>query len=138
ASRNQRRDDRSDRAHRGRRGPAREGLVRRERWLLVVLLALPSLAIQLRRPVPRIDADAIEYFSHLRSLYFDKDVEFANEYAHFGILGRRDRSQPTATGHHRTTFSVGPALLWLPFYAAGDAVARATGSVEDGYSDAPV
>jgi len=97
-------------------------------------VGLPALAIQLLGPVPRLDADSVEYYSHLRSLYFDHDVDFANEFAHFGILSRWDKAQPTVTGHRRTVFSVGPALLWLPFYAAGDAVARARGDVQDGYS----
>lgn len=102
--------------------------------LLLLVLGLPPLVIQLRTPVPRLDADAVEYYSHLRSLYFDHDLDFADEFAHFGILTRYDKIQPTATGHRRTIFSVGPALLWLPFYAVGDLVARAAGRVEDGYS----
>ena len=106
-------------------------------WLALVL-GLPALAVQLSGPPPRLDADAVEYYSHLRSLYFDRDVDFANEFAHFGILARWDKSQPTATGHRRTVFSVGPALLWMPFYAAGDLVARARGDVQDGYSPAHI
>jgi hypothetical protein len=109
---------------RARRGP----------WLLALALLLPCLAVQLRAPVPRIDADAVEYYSHLRSLYFDHDLEFTNEFAHFGILERGDKAQPTVTGHRRTIFSVGPALLWMPFYAVGDVLARLGGRVEDGYS----
>ena len=102
--------------------------------LLALVLGGPALAVQLLAPVPRLDADAVEYYSHLRSLYFDHDVDFANEFEHFGILSRWDKAQPTATGHRRTVFSVGPALLWMPFYAAGDQVARALGDVQDGYS----
>lgn len=106
--------------------------------LLALLLGGPALAVQLLSPVPRLDADAVEYYSHLRSLYFDRDVDFANEFAHFGILTRWDKSQPTVTGHRRTVFSVGPALLWMPFYAGGDLLARARGDVQDGYSPAHI
>lgn len=102
--------------------------------LLVALLGLPTLGGQLLAPVPRLDADAVEYFSHLRSLYFDHDLDFANEFAHFGILTRGDKVRPTVTGHRRTIFSVGPAILWMPFYAGGDLVARLAGEREDGYS----
>jgi hypothetical protein len=98
------------------------------------VLVLPPLLLQLAGPVPRIDSDAIEYYSHLRSLYFDHDLDFENEFRHFGILDRGDKRQATATGHRRTIFSVGPSLLWLPFYALGDVVARAGDRVEDGYS----
>ena len=38
---------------------------------VAALLALPSLLLQLALPVPRLDADAVEYYSHLRSLYVD-------------------------------------------------------------------
>lgn len=107
-------------------------------WLLALVLGGPALAVQLAAPPPRLDADAVEYYSHLRSLYFDHDLDFANEFAHFGILSRWDKAQPTATGHRRTVFSVGPALLWMPFYAAGDLAARAWGDVQDGYSPAHI
>jgi len=109
-------------------------LGRRELLLLALLLGLPGLVEQLHFPAPRLDSDAVEYFSHVRSLYFDHDLDFTNEFEHFGILGRGDKVQPTATGHRRTIFSVGPALLWLPFYAVGDGLARLRGTVEDGYS----
>jgi hypothetical protein len=102
--------------------------------LLVLFFALPPFTLQLAGPPPRLDADAVEYYSHLRSLYYDHDLEFSNEFAHFGILTRGDKLVPTDTGHRRSIFSVGPALLWMPFYAAGDLVARATGGAEDGYS----
>jgi hypothetical protein len=106
--------------------------------LLLGTLLLPPLAVQLGAPVPRLDADAVEYFSHVRSLYLDHDLDFANEFEHFGILSRYDKIRPTPTGHRRTIFSVGPALLWMPFYAAGDAWARWRGTVEDGYSPAHI
>jgi len=108
------------------------------RGLLLLALAAPTLWLQLALPTPRLDADAVEYYSHVRSLYFDHDLDFANEFEHFGILGRGDKVQPTATGHRRTIFSVGPALLWLPFYATGDLVARALGDVQSGYSPAHI
>lgn len=102
--------------------------------LLALLLGLPALLAQRALPVPRLGADSAEYFALLRSLYCDRDVDLANEYEHFGLLERYDKIRPTLTGHRRTIFSVGPALLWMPFYAAGDALARATGDVEQGYS----
>ena len=102
--------------------------------LLALLLGLPALVLQQALPTPRLEADSAEYFALLRSLYCDRDVDLANEYQHFGWLTRWDKAQPTVTGHRRTIFSVGPALLWLPFYATGDALARTAGQVEDGFS----
>jgi len=101
---------------------------------LALVLAVPALVAQLSRPAPRLESDAVEYYAHLRSLYYDLDLEFSNEFEHFGILSRGDKTNPTPTGHRRTIFSVGPALLWLPFYAAGDAAARVAGDTERGYS----
>jgi hypothetical protein len=104
------------------------------RLVLPLALGLPALLAQLSRPAPRLEADAVEYYAHLRSLYYDGDLEFSNEFEHFGILTRGDKTVPTATGYRRTIFSVGPALLWLPFYALGDAAARVAGNAELGYS----
>jgi hypothetical protein len=107
--------------------------------VLALLLALPPLLVQLRLGVPRLDADAVEYYSHLRSLYFDHDLDFKNEFEHFGILTRGDKKDPIKeTGHRRTIFSVGPALLWMPFYAVGDLVARVRNDVQEGYSPAHI
>ncbi len=102
--------------------------------LLALLLGLPALVLQQALPAPRLEADSAEYFALLRSLYCDRDVDLANEYQHYGWLARWDKVQPTVTGHRRTIFSVGPALLWLPFYATGDALAHAAGQVDDGFS----
>lgn len=55
--------------------------------------------------------DGIYYYSYLRSMVVDHDINFQNEYAHFGI------SQPTTpTGFLSNVYAIGPALFWLPFY----------------------
>lgn len=69
--------------------------------------------------------DAVSYYVFLRSLAKDLDFELTNEYAHYGMLERPDLSMPTSTGHRRSIYSVGPAVAWLPFFLAGEAVARA-------------
>ena len=107
---------------------------RRELLALGGLLLVPTLFAQLALPVPRIDSDAVEYYSHLRSLYFDRDLDFTNEFEHFGVLTRGDKAEPTETGLRRSIYAIGPSLLWMPFYAAGDLVARGLDRVEDGYS----
>lgn len=114
------------------------------RRLLVVLfvLTLPLVTVRVR------GADEIEYFSYLRSLAFDRDLDFTNEYAHFhardpqGLAGFRetflDRREP-ATGRPINFASLGPALLWSPFYLLAHvavAAARALGAgvAADGFS----
>ena len=106
------------------------------------LLALPLLTPRIR------GADEIEYFAHLRSLAFDGDLEFGNEYAHFhardpeGLAGFAatflEKREP-ATGRHINFAPIGTALLWSPFYLLGHLgvlAARATGSpvAADGFS----
>jgi hypothetical protein len=108
----------------------------------VFLLSLPLVTARLR------GADEIEYFSYLRSLVFDHDVELGNEYQHFyerdpiGLQGFKatflDLREP-ATGAHINFAPVGSAILWAPSYLVAHAcvsVARGFGAsvAADGYS----
>ena len=112
-------------------------------WGLLVLLGVVSLILF----TPRIyGADEIKYFAPLRSIYFDGDIHYENEYAYFierdpvahaGLVPLRD--EVTSTGRRLNDGTVGSALLWAPFYAAADGlvvVARALGSEvpRDGFS----
>jgi hypothetical protein len=113
-------------------------LSRRELLVLVAafVLSLPAVT-------PRIYAsDEIQYFSYLRSLWFDHDVSFENEYQHFYDLniGRGEGFHATFLEPHtdagrRPSFAtIGSALLWSPFYAAADLVTRIAGGSADGFS----
>jgi hypothetical protein len=101
-------------------------------WL-VFLLTLPLVTPTIR------GADEIQYFSLLRSLVFDQDLDFENEYNYFytrdpqGLVGLKatfiDRREE-ATGRHISFGYLGPALMWSPFYVAAHGcvlVARAAG-----------
>ena len=104
-------------------------LSRRE---LVALAA--AFVVSLPAVTPRIySSDEIEYFSYLRSLWFDHDVSFENEYRYFF-----ERDVARAEGFHETFLereteagrrpnfgTMGCAILWAPFYAVGDLTARA-------------
>jgi len=82
---------------------------------LVALTAFPKVNGRV------LDGDAIQYYAYLRSLVFDGDLDFRNEYAalypepagagHSTWLEKR-----TPTGRLPNMMSVGPALLWTPFY----------------------
>jgi hypothetical protein len=113
-------------------------LERRELLALAVVFAISLPAV-----TPRIYAsDEIQYFSYLRSLWFDRDVSFENEYQHFfeQNVGRGEGfhatflEQYTDAGRRPSFATIGSALLWAPFYAAADVWTRATGGVADGYS----
>ena len=97
---------------------------------------------------PRIYAtDEVQYYAYLRSVWFDGDLNFQNEYQTFhernpssGIAGsllQPNRIRPT--GLYGNVAPVGSALMWSPFFLLADLlvrIARAFGSSipADGYS----
>ncbi len=123
-------------------GPS-DGRVRRSVYVLtaIVLLSLPAVTTRIYA------TDEIQYFSYLRSLWFDHDVSFENEYRHFVEAGpgtapgfvETQLDLQTETGLRINFGTIGSAILWAPFYGLADLyvlAARATGSsvVRDGYS----
>ena len=56
--------------------------------------------------------DSVYYFSYLRSAFFDRDLNFENEWAHF-------YGAPENSPYPVNVFSIGPAILWTPFFALG-------------------
>jgi hypothetical protein len=118
-------------------------LSRRELLLLLALFiaSLPAVTARL------YSSDEVEYFSYLRSLWFDHDVSFDNEYRYFS--DRRIAQTPdfrqtflelhTATGRRINYGTLGCAILWAPFYGVADVATRAMRSTgrpieADGYS----
>jgi hypothetical protein len=111
----------------------------RRQWILLFclfLLSLPAVTARI------YSSDEIQYFAYLRSLWFDRDLSFENEYRYF-----YDRGIARSEGFHETFLereteagrrvnfaTIGCAILWAPFYAAGDLVARATNASPDGFS----
>jgi hypothetical protein len=118
--------------------------IRERAWLVLALLFIVSLPAI----TPRLYAsDEIEYFSYLRSLWFDHDVSFDNEYRHFyeaGLARSGDfhetfLERTTPTGRRYNFGTMGCAILWAPFYAVGDLAAHALAAAgqpvqTDGYS----
>lgn len=108
---------------------------------IVAALSLPGVTTRIYA------ADEVEAFSYLRSLWFDRDVSFDNEYRHFADTGVVHEagfrltflSDTTDTGLRLNFSTIGCAVLWAPFYAVADAgvrLARWLGSTveADGYS----
>jgi hypothetical protein len=90
---------------------------------VLLLLLLPTL-VHFHAGGGRVNGDGVSYYVYVRSLAKDRDLDFTNEYAHYGLLERPDIAVPTRTGLRRSIFAVGPALVWLPFFAVGEGVAR--------------
>jgi hypothetical protein len=116
-------------------------------WLMLsrreLLALVAAFVLSLPAVTPRIYAsDEIQYFSYLRSLWFDRDVSFENEYRHFfeQNIGRGEGfhatflEQYTDAGRRPSFATIGSAVLWSPFYLAGDAIARLSGAPADGFS----
>ena len=110
-------------------------------WLLIAALSLPAVTVRIYA------SDEIEYFAFLRSLWFDRDLSFENEYQHFydaGIAATTDFHETflerrTETGLRLNFATIGCALLWSPFYAIADAGTRAarllgSSTPADGYA----
>ena len=81
----------------------------------LVLLAKPDRRI--------VVGDALGHYVHLRSVVFDGDLHFRNDYA--GMYGlqvgsdvERSLAEPrlTPTGYTRNLMPVGPAILWAPAF----------------------
>ena len=104
------------------------GLSRRELAGLVALFVVTLPAV-----TPRLySSDEVQYFSYLRSLWFDHDVSFENEYRYFYDRGvartpgfEATFLEPSTPSGLRVNFgTIGSAILWAPFYALGDIAAR--------------
>lgn len=120
----------------------------RARWWRSPRLLLVLFLVSLPAVTPRIYAsDEVQYFAYLRSLWFDHDLSFENEYRHFYDAGvaatpgfhETFLERTTEAGRRINFGTIGCALLWAPFYAVGDLGAhllRAAGRdvATDGYS----
>jgi hypothetical protein len=108
-------------------------------WLMVVLPA--ALVLYARRPaavfIPlftlgvaiqmsfgaRLQSDGFYYFALLRSMAFDRDVDLTNDYKMLGLASKTQLFTPTPTGHAQSAWTIGPAIVWSPFFAVGHVVA---------------
>ncbi|MEZ5316037.1 MAG: glycosyltransferase family 39 protein [Vicinamibacterales bacterium] len=90
------------------------------RATVTVLAALfaSGLALQLHFGA-RLQSDGFYYYAYLRSIAFDHDVNFLNDYAMLGQTDKPQLFEPTATGHAHSAWTIGPAIVWSPFFAVG-------------------
>ena len=108
--------------------------------LLVVLLLLQVLCLRWLGALAVLNVrvagvDPVGYYAYLPSLIFDRDLDFADEFQR--LQGRGDvspKQQRTVTGKMPNPFSIGVAVLWLPFFLLGHLVALARGFASDGFS----
>jgi hypothetical protein len=94
---------------------------RRIAFLFSSLFAI-GLAAQLTFGA-RLQGDGFYYFAYPRSLAFDGDLDFTNDYRLLGLGDKPHLFQPTPTGYAQSAATVGPTFIWAPFFAGGHAVA---------------
>lgn len=86
--------------------------------ILVVILIFLGLAMFSNGGFT-VNSDGSNYFAYLRSAVFDRDLDFHNEFSRFDkAFWDTYKPKETPTGHYTNVFSVGPAVLWAPFYLA--------------------
>ncbi len=66
----------------------------------------------------KVDGDGVGYYSYLRSIFMDGDLNFANEFEKleswkYGLPLPADK---TSTGYVPNPYSIGPVILWSPFF----------------------
>jgi hypothetical protein len=97
---------------------------------------------------PWVRGDGVGYYAYLRAPLIEHSLNFENDYRSGNASFRRPRLDEngnfkselrTPTGHLENHFTVGPAILWSPFFLlahAGVLLARALGShvAADGFS----
>jgi hypothetical protein len=91
---------------------------------LFSLLFIVGMSCQLQLSA-RLQSDGFYYYSYLRSLAFDRDVDFTNDYKMLGLGDKAHLFNPTPTGHAQSAWTIGPAIVWAPFFAAAHPIAKA-------------
>lgn len=104
------------------------------------LLAYAASLVWLPKPDGRIVVgDAVQHYVYLRSVVFDGDLQFDNEYAR--LYGPRTGPEGTgwrfydrtATGYAPNMMSIGPAIIWSPLYLVTTAGVAAADQLGAGY-----
>lgn len=126
-------------------------LAARDRGPLAIVLVFVLL---LPLSVPRVAlSDEVQYYAYLRSVYFDRDLDFRNEYTYFAERGQQfndpavanallredDQNPNPRTGLLRNVAPVGAAIMWAPGFVLADGlvlVANAFGATiaRDGFA----
>jgi hypothetical protein len=95
--------------------------------VLFALLFTIGVALQLQLGA-RLQSDGFYYYAYLRSLAFDGDVNFTNDYKMLGLGDKAHLFNPTPTGYAQSAWTIGPAIVWAPFFAAAHPLAQALGA----------
>lgn len=83
----------------------------------------------------QISGDGLSYYAYLRSLVFDHDLDFTNEFTDYNPAHHAtpDPNLKTEVGKVGNPYAVGPAILWSPFVLIVHLAAEITGQEVTGY-----
>lgn len=76
--------------------------------------------------------DGVGYYSYTHALFFHGNLDFHSEFKYYSNFTNHGQQlnrifwdlSPTATGYLPNHWSIGPGILWLPFMALGDSIAK--------------
>lgn len=107
-------------------------------WAALAALMVVLTVAYVRHPegrftrAGRAHGDGVYYYVYLRSLVYDRDLDFENDYA---LLGNPHHRPVGKYGLRENRFAIGAGLLWLPTFAV--ATATTAGSNALGWTDEP-
>ncbi len=83
----------------------------------------------------QITGDGLSYYAYLRSLVFDHDLDFTNEFTDYNPTHHAtpDPNLKTDVGKVGNPYAVGPAILWSPFVLIIHLAAKISGQEVTGY-----
>lgn len=91
-------------------------------FLLIFLISILIFIAHYKVVGKAVYGDGIYYYSYVRSAVIDRNLDFKNELEYF--------KQPiiqTSLGRTANKFSIGSAILWLPFFLLAHIIARGDG-----------
>ena len=103
-------------------------------FLLFFLISAQSFS---RFPQYGFGVDDAYYYSYMRSVWIDGDLDLSNEYELSGLnkfLDQRTRESKTPAGYSPNVFPVGLSLFWTPFFWFGHLLAKLFTLPMDGFS----
>lgn len=80
-------------------------------FLSILLFSLLTFFVHYGVVKKAVYGDGIYYYSIVRSVVIDRDINFGNEFKYFG-----NTIIETNTGKIANKYSIGMAILWLPFF----------------------
>lgn len=96
-------------------------------WLLAIWVVSTVLLF-----TPDVQGDGVGYYAYIRSAFIDGDLQFANEFnaslSPFAFVPNYPIYEPT--GYTINPWSIGPALLQVPFWIIGHGVAWLTNVID--------